>query len=46
MTGLAGVVAGETAICTVGKEGMGLHYRGFSVDDLANRQPLKKLLFC
>ena len=26
--GLAGVVAGQTAICTVGKEGMGLTYRG------------------
>src|SRR5580658_7622245 len=27
--GLAGVVAGETAICTVGKEGYGLTYRGY-----------------
>jgi 2-methylcitrate synthase len=33
--GLAGVVAGETAICTVGKAGKGLTYRGYSIDDLA-----------
>jgi 2-methylcitrate synthase len=33
--GLAGVVAGQTALCTVGKEGTGLTYRGFSIDDLA-----------
>jgi 2-methylcitrate synthase len=32
--GLAGVVAGETAICTVGKEGAGLTYRGFAIEDL------------
>lgn len=33
--GLAGVVAGDTAICTVGKEGKGLTYRGYSIEDLA-----------
>jgi len=33
--GLAGVVAGQTAICTVGKEGKGLNYRGYSIFDLA-----------
>ncbi len=33
--GLAGVVAGKTAICTVGHEGTGLHYRGYSIHDLA-----------
>ena len=32
---LSGVVAGETAICTVGKEGVGLTYRGYSIEDLA-----------
>lgn len=35
--GLAGVVAGETAIATVGKEGKGLTYRGYSIHDLAER---------
>lgn len=33
--GLAEVIAGQTSICTVGKEGKGLHYRGYSVHDLA-----------
>lgn len=33
--GLAGVVAGESGICTVGLEGKGLNYRGYSIDDLA-----------
>lgn len=33
--GLAGVVAGESGICTVGVEGRGLTYRGYSIDDLA-----------
>jgi len=33
--GLAGVAAGETAICTVGKEGAGLTYRGYDIYDLA-----------
>ncbi len=33
--GLAGVVAGKTAVCTVGKEGVGLTYRGYDIHDLA-----------
>ncbi|HWH80278.1 MAG TPA: citrate/2-methylcitrate synthase, partial [Candidatus Binatus sp.] len=33
--GLEGVIAGNTAISTVGKEGVGLTYRGYSIDDLA-----------
>jgi len=33
--GLAGIVAGETAISTVGKEGVGLTYRGYNIEDLA-----------
>lgn len=33
--GLAGVVAGESAITTVGLKGRGLNYRGYSIDDLA-----------
>lgn len=35
--GLAGVTAGETAICTVGKEGAGLTYRGYDIGDLAEQ---------
>ena len=34
--GLAGVTAGETHLCTVGKEGAGLTYRGFDIYDLAD----------
>lgn len=33
--GLAGVVAGETAISTVGKEGVHLTYRGYDIRNLA-----------
>lgn len=33
--GLAGVVAGSTKLSTVGKEGAGLTYCGYSIDDLA-----------
>lgn len=32
--GLAGIVAGETAVCTVGVKGDDLHYRGYSIHDL------------
>src|SRR3990167_11062482 len=33
--GLEGVVIGDTAISTVGKEGLGLTYRGYDIHDLA-----------
>ena len=33
--GLRGQSAGETSLCTVGKIGTGLTYRGYDVDDLA-----------
>ena len=33
--GLAGVVAGRTALSTVGQEGCGLTYRGYAIEDLA-----------
>lgn len=32
---LSGVVAGNTAICSVGKSGNDLHYRGYDIKDLA-----------
>lgn len=32
---LSGVVAGNTAICTVGSNGKELHYRGYDINDLA-----------
>ena len=32
---LSGITAGRTAICTVGREGKGLHYRGYDIAELA-----------
>lgn len=43
--GLAGVVAGETAIATVGKEGKGLNYRGYSIHDLAENSTFEEVAF-
>jgi 2-methylcitrate synthase len=43
--GLAGVVAGETAIATVGKEGKGLSYRGYSIHDLAEQATFEEVAF-
>src|SRR5205085_4473288 len=33
---LSGVVAGNTAVCTVGHSGNDLHYRGYDIGELAN----------
>src|ERR1700687_5743548 len=33
---LSGVVAGNTAICTVGRTGNDLHYRGYDILDIAD----------
>ena len=41
--GLAGVVAGKTAIATVGKEGKGLNYRGYSIFDLAEHATFEEV---
>ncbi len=43
--GLAGVVAGETAISTVGKEGKGLTYRGYSIHELAEQATFEEVAF-
>ena len=43
--GLAGVIAGATAISTVGKEGMGLNYRGYSVYDLAEKALFEEVAY-
>ena len=34
---LSGVPAGNTALCTVGKSGNDLHYRGYDILDFADR---------
>jgi 2-methylcitrate synthase len=41
--GLAGVVVGDTSVCTVGKGGHGLHYRGYTVDDLAEHASFEEV---
>src|SRR5690606_28332231 len=33
---LSGVVAGNTALCTVGRSGNDLHYRGYDILDIAD----------
>ena len=43
--GLAGIVAGQTAISTVGKEGFGLTYRGYSINDLAEQATFEEVAF-
>jgi 2-methylcitrate synthase len=43
--GLAGVTAGETHICTVGKEGAGLTYRGYDIYDLADNAGFEEVAF-
>ena len=43
--GLAGIAAGETAICTVGKEGAGLTYRGFDIYDLAEHARFEEVAY-
>src|SRR5580700_10357600 len=43
--GLAGIVAGETAISTVGKEGVGLTYRGYSINDLADQATFEEVAY-
>jgi 2-methylcitrate synthase len=43
--GLAGVVAGESAIATVGLAGKGLNYRGYSIDDLAAHASFEEVAY-
>lgn len=43
--GLRGVSAGRTAISTVGKEGHGLTYRGYSIEDLAEHATFEEVAY-
>jgi 2-methylcitrate synthase len=43
--GLADVVAGETAISAVRKEGVGLTYRGYSIQDLAQKATFEEVAY-
>jgi 2-methylcitrate synthase len=43
--GLAGITAGDSAICTVGKEGKGLNYRGYSINDLVKDASFEEVAY-
>ena len=43
--GLAGVTVGETAISTVESEGSGLFYRGYSIEDLAEKASFEEVAY-
>ena len=43
--GLRGQIAGQTALCTVGKTGAGLTYRGYDVRDLAAECDFEEVAF-
>ena len=41
--GLRGVIAGETAISTVGKEGTSLRYRGYDATELTSENTYEEV---
>ncbi|MBI42546.1 2-methylcitrate synthase [Marinobacter lutaoensis] len=43
--GLRGQVAGQTALCTVGKSGTGLTYRGYDITDLAEHAQFEEVAY-
>jgi len=43
--GLANIIAGSTVICTVGKEGKGLSYRGYSIEDLSSHACFEEVAY-
>lgn len=43
--GLAGVVVGKSAISTVGQSGKGLSYRGYAIEDLANKANFEEVAY-
>ncbi len=43
--GLRGQVAGETALCTVGKTGAGLTYRGYDITELADNAEFEEVAY-
>src|SRR3954447_21463930 len=40
---LSGVAAGNTALCTVGRSGNDLHYRGYDILELAERTEFEEV---
>ena len=43
--GLAGITAGNTALCTVGHTGNDLHYRGYDILDIAQRCEFEEIAY-
>lgn len=43
--GLEGIIVGDTAISTVGKEGVGLTYRGYDIHDLAKQSSFEEVAY-
>ncbi|MCH7642694.1 MAG: 2-methylcitrate synthase, partial [Chloroflexi bacterium] len=43
--GLAGMVVGETQISTVGQEGHGLTYRGYTIEDLSSKSTFEEVAY-
>jgi 2-methylcitrate synthase len=42
---LSGVTAGNTALCTVGRSGNDLHYRGYDILDLADQTEFEEVAY-
>src|ERR1700730_4974441 len=42
---LSGVTAGNTALCTVGKTGNDLHYRGYDILDIATQCEFEEIAY-
>ncbi len=42
---LSGVIAGNTAVCTVGRTGNDLHYRGYDIVELARRSTFEEVAY-
>ena len=40
---LSGTAAGNTALCTVGRSGNDLHYRGYDIHDLATKSSFEEV---
>src|SRR5579871_4655082 len=43
--GLEGIIVGDTSISTVGKEGVGLTYRGYDIHDLAAQASFEEVAY-
>ena len=42
---LSGVTAGNTALCTVGRSGNDLHYRGYDILELADKCEFEEVAY-